>query len=62
MELEPLGESRRTFLGALLVAVAFAAILPGCAAPYERLADKCYAFGGKPHVKSAGEALDVECK
>ena len=51
----------RTFLTAIVIACTVA-LLEGCASSAERLADKCYAFGGKAHVRVAGEALDVECK
>ena len=51
----------RTLATAVLLACAVA-LLEGCASSAERLADKCYVFGGKAHVRVAGEALDVECK
>lgn len=51
----------RTLLTAVVIACTVA-LLEGCASTAERLADKCYAFGGKAQVRVAGEALEVGCK
>lgn len=51
----------RTLLTAVVIA-GMVALLEGCAGTAERLADKCYAFGGKAQVRAAGDAIEVGCR